>query len=146
MFIHDITKDVSFNQAEERLRTQKNVKQRGLCGLANDTKWTELFHEIQSLDDEAPSYRFKLIGEPASRWDMDWSYHLPEVLASIEWLDVCLTKPLKSGNLLPAVRHSYDHQILQMIDRVGFDHSVGKQMVRLFGYSPKDWELFDHMD
>lgn len=120
------------------------VRQRGLVGLANDTKWDEFIAATRSRDDWRPSYRCKCIDGPPSRWDVEWFYHLPFPMMSVEWLDITHLQPILEPRLPPR-EHVIDHSgwIVESLRNVGLDYRFGGTMIRIFGYAPRDLDLFD---
>jgi hypothetical protein len=117
---------------------------RGLCGLANDTKWDEFISGIRRHEDWRPTYRFKCVDGRPSSWEVEWFYHLPLPFISVEWLDVCFLQETRELRL-PQRTHFSDHSpwIEELLRRVGLQHQKGITMIRIFGYSPKSLELFD---
>jgi hypothetical protein len=135
----------------EREKVKAVVARRGLCGLANDTKWDEFINAMRSQVDQwiqqrawLPNFRFKCVDGPPSAWDCEWSYHLPFPMISTEWFDIACIQEI-SDNRLPRNTHRIDHSawIEELLNKVGLEYHKGKEMIRVFGYSPKDWTLFD---
>lgn len=134
----DTIKVMTTDYTEEKRKTLERLRRLGLCGLANETKWRELCNQIQALGDAAPLYRFKVFEESATRWDRDWNYHMPPVMASVEWMDILLwVSPYEERE------HSSKTQILKAVCGVGLEYAEGTKMLRIFGYSPKDMHMFD---
>jgi hypothetical protein len=130
---------------EERKKLRRIVVQRGLCGLANDTKWDEFIAAMRAPRDWIPKYRCKCIDAPPSLyWDTAWFYHLPFPLLSVEWLDIEFLQTTYEHRLPPRI-HVTDHSpwLEEVLNRVGLDYRKGKFMIRIFGYAPRDMELFD---
>src|SRR5438034_10859559 len=67
----------SARSPDERPKLQRIIAERGLCGLANDTKWDEFISGMRARESWRPSYRYKCIDGPPSSWDVEWFYHLP---------------------------------------------------------------------
>lgn len=88
---------------DERCKFQRIITERGLCGLANDTKWDEFISAMRRRDGGRPSYRYKCIDGRPSRWDAEWFYHLPFPLLSVEWLDVTFLREIDEHRLPPRV-------------------------------------------
>jgi hypothetical protein len=65
----------SAHSLKERQKLRGLFAQRGLCGLANDTKWDEFIDAMRALTDWRPCYRYKCIDGPPSDWDFEWFYH-----------------------------------------------------------------------
>ena len=130
---------------EERARLKRVVERRGLCGLANDTKWNELIAAMRAREGLTPKFRCKCIdAPPGKQWDGEWFYHPPFPLISLEWLDVEVLEEQTEHRLPPRV-HVKDRTgwIEELLRRVGLDYLQGERMIRIFGYSPKDMDLFD---
>jgi hypothetical protein len=130
----------------ERDALRRIVRERGLCGLASDTKWDEFISAIRARD-WRPSYQFKCIDAIpgyVSNWDVEWFYHLPFPFLSVEWLDVVYLAETVEHRLPPRI-YATDHSgwIRELLDRIGLDYKKGDTMIRIFGYSPKDLERFD---
>jgi hypothetical protein len=134
----------SARSPEERAKVKRVIAERGLCGLANDTKWDELIAGIRAREGWKPSYRFKCIDGPPSPWDGEWFYHLPFPLVSVEWLDLAFLQETRDGRLPPRVCVT-DHSpwLEELLGRVGLEYQKGSTMIRIFGYSPKSLEFLD---
>jgi len=130
--------------SDEREKLRRIVAERGLCGLANDTKWDKFISVMRERNEWRPLYRFKCIDGPPSKWDAEWFYHLPFPLLSIEWLDVDFLQKTREHRLPPRI-HVTDHSIWieELVRRIGFEFQKGTTMIRIFGYSPKNLDLFD---
>jgi uncharacterized protein DUF6678 len=129
---------------DESEKLKRVVAARNLCGLANDTKWNEFISAMRSLQGWKPRYRFKCIDGPPSSWDGEWFYHLPFPLISVEWFDLEFVQETTIHRLPPRVELT-DHSdwLVELLKRVGFDFQKGSTVIRIFGYSPKSFELFD---
>lgn len=134
----------SARSPEERAKLQRVIAERGLCGLANDTKWNEFISAMRVREGWRPSYRYKCIDGPPSSWDVEWFYHLPFPLISVEWLDVAFLQETREHRLPPRV-HQADHspKLEELLRNVGLEYQKGSTMIRIFGYSPKSLDLFD---
>ena len=141
---HDLPTAKSARSPDEREKLQRLVAQRGLSGLANDTKWDEFITAIRVRADWRPSYRCKCIDGLPSDWDVEWFYHLPFPLVSVEWMDVAHLQKVCEHRLPPRVT-VIDHSewLVPLLRQVGLDYCVGATMIRVFGYSPRSLELFD---
>jgi hypothetical protein len=75
---------------------------------------------------------------------VEWFYHLPFPLLSMEWLDMAHLQEVREHWLPPRVT-VIDHSewLVPLLRQVGLDYHVGATMIRVFGYSPKSMELFD---
>jgi hypothetical protein len=134
----------SSSDPAERDRIRRLVSERGLCGLANDTKWDEFIGAMRARTDWRPSYRFKCIGGIPSRWDVEWFYHLPLPMIAVEWFDVGYQQELREHRQPPRVQMiDYSPWLEELLRRVGLDFRKGSSFIRIFGYSPRSLELFD---
>ena len=134
----------SARSPDVRRKLQRVIAERGLCGLANDTKWDEFISAMRAREWWRPSYRCKCIDGPPSSWDVEWFYHLPFPLISVEWLDVFFLQKTREHRLPPRV-HVTDHSrwLEELLRQVGLEYQKGSTMIRIFGYSPKSLDLFD---
>jgi hypothetical protein len=130
--------------ARERERLRRLVTERGLCGLANDTKWNEFISAMRARESWRPSFRWKGIAGSPTEWDVEWFYHLPFPFIAVEWFDVAYLQETKEHRLPPRI-HITDHSawIEAILKSAGLDYDKGKSIIRVFGYSPKDYSLFD---
>lgn len=131
----------------EREKILKVIVRRNLCGLANDTKWDEFINEMRRRREAnlwVPGYRFKGVDGPPQNWDVEWYYHLPFPMISVEWFDI----GFQERNVierLPRQVQFVDHSawIEEMLKRIGLDFQKGKSLIRIFGYAPRNLELID---
>lgn len=140
----DLPTAKSARSPDVREKLRRVVVERGLGGLANDTKWDEFITAMRARNEWQPSYRYKCIDGPPSGWDVEWFYHLPFPLMSVEWLDIAHLQEVREHRLPPRVT-VIDHSewLVPLLRRVGLDYRVGATMIRVFGYSPRSLELFD---
>jgi hypothetical protein len=134
----------SARTAGARSKIRRVIAERGLAGLANDTKWDELMGAIRAHDGWRPSYRYKCVDGPPSGWDVEWSYHLPFPLISVEWLDIAFigeTRP--GGRSARAVLVDHSGWIEAALRQASLDYRKGKTMFRVYGYAPRSDALFD---
>lgn len=134
----------SVRSPDERSKLKLVITERGLCGLANDTKWDEFISGMRARENWRPSYRYKCIDAPPSSWDVEWFYHLPFPLMSVEWLDVAFLQETREHRMPPRI-HVTDHSpwLEELLRSVGLEYQKGNTMIRIFGYSPKCLDLFD---
>ena len=134
----------SARSPDERAKLQRVVAERGLCGLANDTKWDEFLSAMRGREGWRPSYRYKCVDGPPSGWDVEWFYHLPFPLLSVEWMDIAFLQETREHRL-PPHDHVTDHShwLEELLRSVGLEYQKGSGMIRIFGYSPKSLESFD---
>jgi hypothetical protein len=81
------------------------------------------------------------------RWDVEWFYHLPFPMISVEWLDICHLQEIHIQRL-PIRKETIDHSgwICELLECIGLDFKPGANMIRIFGYSPRNYDLFDDYD
>ena len=134
----------STRSPDEREKLRRIIERSGLCGLANDTKWDEFIKAMRSRSDWKPSYRYKCIDGPPSRWDAEWFHHLPLPMMSVAWLDIGHLQETREHRLPPKT-HVIDHSrwIMAHLQAAGLHYRLGSSMIRVFGYAPRDLELFD---
>lgn len=128
----------------ERDKVRRIIEQSSRCGLANDTKWDELIRSMRSRTEWRPSYRYKCVDGTPSGWDVEWFYHLPFPMISVEWLDIAHLQELREHRL-PSRVHVVDHSgwIVDVLRGAGLDYRLGASMIRVFGYAPRNLEMFD---
>ena len=121
------------------------VERRGFCGLANDTKWDEFINAMRGRKGWRPKFRYKCVDAPAcEEWEGEWFYHLPFPLISLEWLDVQFLEETIEHRLPPRVHMRDDSGWIEdLLKQIGLEYVKGERMFRIFGYSPKDMEMFD---
>ncbi len=122
---------------------------RGLASMANNTKWDELLTVMRGIDRTTwvPENRFKLIvSDHISDWDSEWQHHLPYPFMSVEWLDLT-TRSYRNIERLPRRVEEANHTtwVTEVLSSIGLDFLVGRHMVRVFGYSPRDLTGFDEL-
>ena len=134
----------SASSPDDRAKLRRVIAERGLCGLANDTKWDEFILAMRRRETWTPRYRCKCVDGPVSSWDGEWFYHLPFPLISVEWLDITFLEETREHRLPPRI-HVTDHSpwLEELLLQVGLDYQKGRTMIRIFGYSPKSLEAFD---
>jgi hypothetical protein len=128
----------------ERGKIRRVIAERGLAGLANDTKWDELIAAVRAHEGWRPSYRYKCVDGPPSGWDVEWFYHLPFPLISVEWLDIAfIGESRPGGRSARPVLIDHSGWIEAALREAGLDYRKGKTMFRVYGYSPRSDDLFD---
>jgi len=85
-----------------------------------------------------------VIDGPPSEWDVEWFYHLPFPMLSVEWFDVCHFQEIPVHRL-PVRTETIDHSdwIEELLLGIGLDFRKGTNIIRIFGYSPRSTDLFD---
>ena len=65
-------------------------------------------------------------------------------MISTEWLDIAHIQVI-TDNRLPRNTQRIDHSawIEDLLIKIGLDYRKGKEMIRIFGYTPRDLTLFD---
>ena len=134
--------------SEEKEAIRSVIARRGLCGLANDTKWNELLNAMRDYGCDVPYYRWKCVDGRPVGWEGSWTYHAPYPMMSVEWLDILFwhhpLRPGMSGFIWAAgAVESHADRIEAIVKKVGLDYAVGVNMIRIFGYSPKSMDMFD---
>ena len=136
-----------FESPDDREKAKRVIQQRGLCGLANDTKWDELINAMRARQDWKPKFRCKCIESSyVAEWDGEWFYHLPFPMISVEWLDLNFLEETWTDRW-PPQKQVIDHSpwIEELLQRIGFDYLKGQSTIRIFGYSPKSLDSFDEI-
>lgn len=128
----DLPDAASVPQGLDEERLDKEIARAGLVGAANNTKWNELIAFVRN-EQRRPSWRSKWVNGYVSKWDVEWHYHLPFPFKGVMWLDI-------STNI-----HGEDftERYVAAIDSIGLDYQVGPDLVRVFGYLPRDTEGLD---
>lgn len=121
-------KTVPSSLDEEKLN--KKLSESNLTGLSNNIKWDKLISYMRDKKDWKPSYRSKLIEGYISDWDVEWSYHLPFPFKGVLWFDISCTSETED----------HSKEFIDLVERINFDYIHENQIVRIFGYSPKDYE------
>jgi hypothetical protein len=135
----------SASSPEDRDRLRRVVQQSRLCGLANDTKWNEFIDAMRAREGWKPKFRCKCGDGIPSEWDGEWFYHLPFPLLSLEWLDLAFIERKHCGRLIAPVLTDHSAWLEDLLTQVGFEYQRGSTMIRIFGYSPKNFDLFDKL-
>ena len=128
---------------DEKAKLRRIIVERGLCGLANDTKWDEFISAIRQSDGWIPRFRFRCLDGYVSRWDSEWSYHLPFPFLSVEWFDVESHRDPYPGIQRPPDTTDQSPWLTTLLDGIGLDYLRGVTSIRIFGYSPRNLDLFD---
>jgi hypothetical protein len=131
--------------ASEKPRLRKLIAQRGLAGLANDTKWNELLTHFRSTPEKewTPSFRFRCIdSDYISQWDGEWWHHLPFPFLSVLWLDLNYLEARHRGKLMDDEIIDHSSKLSDLLIAIGFEFERGNGIIRIFGYSPKDYTEF----
>ena len=121
---------------------QRIVAERGLAGLASDTKWDEFIDAMRARS-WRPSYRSKCVNGFVSGWDVEWFCHLPFPFISVEWFDVAFLQEEKPHRLVASKITDHSPWIEDIVRKAGLDFRKGAEMIRIFGYAPRSLDLFD---
>jgi hypothetical protein len=124
--------------AAEKAKIRRVVEERGLVGAANDTQWSILINHMRTREDWRPSYRYKCVDGPPSSWDVEWFYHLPFPMMSVEWFDVGLTQENPRGRLFKPSITDHRAWILNVLNEARLSYEVHGDIARIFGYLPRD--------
>ncbi|HRJ48178.1 MAG TPA: hypothetical protein PKY38_12515 [Opitutaceae bacterium] len=117
------------------------IARRGLAGLANHTKWQELFAVMRSREGWWPSYRCKTVEDRILGWDTEWHAHVPDPLV-IRWLDIAFREEHTAHALTAPTWTDHSAWIEAAIRTAGLDYRRSHDFFRIFGYAPRDLELF----
>lgn len=128
---------------EAREKIKRVVAARGLGGLANDTKWNELLAAMRQRHDWRPSFRWQCVDGTPSGWDVEWFCHLPFPLISVEWMDICFIQEIQEHRLTAPQIIDHSSWIEAILRQARFDYRKGRDTFRIFGYAPRNTELFD---
>ena len=138
----------SETKLNEREKLRRIIERRGLCGLANDTKWNELINAVREYGASIPAYRWKCVDGRPVGWETENSYHWPFPMISVEWMDLLFRHfPLRPGmsgpiNVTGDVE-DFGDRVEALVKPIGFEYTRGRNMLRIFGYSPRNMALFD---
>lgn len=126
---------------EERLN--KLIMESNLTGLANNTKWNELINYIRKKDGWRPAWRSKSINGYISEWDVEWEYHLPFPFKLVLWFDIGCYEEEYKPKLLDKEITDHSNELINVIESIGFEYEKNNDIIRIFGYGPKDYDLFE---
>jgi hypothetical protein len=122
-------------------KLRKIISSEGLAGLANDTKWNELIAAMRSTQEHGwrPDFRFRCVdSEWISGWDGEWCHHLPFPFISVRWLDLRFIEKTHRGRLLSPEIIDHSEAVEKLLTEIGLDYEKGEEVVRIFGYAPRD--------
>ena len=122
---------------DEKERIRSVISERGLVGAANDMKWGRLLDAMRQRAGWRPSYRYKCVDGPPSGWDVEWWYHLPFPMMSVEWFDIGCHQIVHRGMLIDPQVVDHTDWILKILQDAKFCYDVYGDIVRIFGYLPK---------
>src|ERR1041384_3776707 len=125
-------------EIKERIR--RIVESRQLVGTANNTKWGILLDRMRLREGWKPSYRYKCVDGPISDWDVEWWCHLPFPFMSVEWFDIAMLQETSRGLLVPPAVTDHRDWILAILDEARLCYEVRGEIVRIFGYLPKNYD------
>ena len=72
-----------------------------------------------------------------SEWDVEWFYHLPFPFKYVLWFDIGCSQA--KGKAL--INRSGD--LVKLVQGIGFEWELRGDILRLFGYAPRDYEFLD---
>jgi hypothetical protein len=125
---------------EERLN--RHIARRNLVGLSNNTKWNELINRLREPQGWSPSWRAKTVKDELIGWDKENYYHLPVPMKSVLWFDIGLIDEWKAKKPIKREFYDYTELILNIVKPIGIDYEISNDILRIFGYSPKNYDLF----
>jgi hypothetical protein len=109
---------------ESRNKARRVTNERNLAGLANDTKWSELFGEIHSMGlmIEVKFIDSENISEPTRIWIPASNYIegmavAPELFCFVEW-----------------VRSSSNEALATLAEKVGLVYETNSDTTTVYGY------------
>jgi hypothetical protein len=123
-------------------KLNKQIVQSNLTGLANNVKWNKLIKAMRSKNSLVISYRYKWINGYVSQWDMEWYYHLPFPFKGVLWFDMSYPKTDINRLTREAIIDS-SNSIITLLKSIGFEYEINNNLIRIFGYSPKDYSNFN---
>ena len=133
----------AYERGDVIARTRRLIEEQGLGGLANNTKWNRLITTMRQRDGWTPGYRFKCLEGPPQGWDVEWWHHLPFPFITVEWFDIQTLEKIQRGQLVPPLTVDHSDWIGTLLTEIGFDFRQGKEVFRIFGYTPRNLELFE---
>ncbi|GAB5561293.1 MAG: hypothetical protein SynsKO_29400 [Synoicihabitans sp.] len=132
---------VPANMDESKI--MKIVFRENLTGLANNVKWNKLITYMRNLEGWKPSWRSKSVNGYMSEWDVEWWYHLPFPFKLVRWFDIGCHEINRTGALTDDKVIDHSEEFISMLKGIGFEYEKRNGIIRIFGYSPKDYEAFD---
>ena len=135
-----LSNDIPIQVDEAKLN--KNIIALQITGLANNVKWNKLIIHMRNKSQWVPSYRSKWINGYITDWDVEWYHHLPFPFKGVLWFDIGIKQSIFRGHLLKDKIINHSEELISTIKLIGFEYEVSNDFIRIFGYSPKDYELF----
>lgn len=129
---------------ENESKIRKQINESGLSGLANNNKWDKLISFFRAKEGWIPSYRFKCINGKPSGWDIEWWYHLPFPFMAVVWFDIGFLQEIHRGQLIKPEIIDHSKWIEDLLKSIRFEYQKGKDFYRIFGYHPRNMELFEN--
>jgi len=126
------------------IKLNKIIEYSNLTGLSNNVKWNKLITYMRNSNDWVPSYRHKWINGYISEWDVEWYYHLPFSFKGVLWFDIGYNQNLHIGRLVKDKIIDHSKQLIDIIESIGFVYGKSDDFIRIFGYSPKDYESYNN--
>ncbi|MBO1255386.1 hypothetical protein J3L16_06780 [Alteromonas sp. 5E99-2] len=129
-------------------RLKKLIVAKNLVGLANNTKWNELFtfmrESIQFKSKWVPCFRFNCIdSDYISAWDNEWYNHLPYPMLSVMWFEIEYKEDSFKSGSTKIVTIDHSARLESLIKSIGFEYEKGTTSLRIYGYSPIDRSAFE---
>ena len=88
---------------------------------------------------------YQCVDGPASGWDVEWWYHLPLPMMSVEWFDISFVQSTWRGRLVPPEITDHRDWILAILDGARFCYEVHGDIIRIFGYLPKNFDYLEEV-
>ncbi|ALO42783.1 DUF6678 family protein [Pseudoalteromonas phenolica] len=132
-------------QEIDKSKLLKQIHQKQLVGLCNNTKWNEILTAFRD-NQWFVANRSKWINGQISQWENDWAYHLPFPFLGVEWFDICYEKVdfhIENGGRHTVVTN-LKNEILEFIKNVGVEFEFNNTFVRVWGYAPKCYLNFNN--
>lgn len=137
LLMADTSPEPNVGTDDEKERIRSVISKRGLVGAANDVKWGRLLDAMRQRAGWRPSYRYKCVDGPPSGWDVEWWYHLPFPMMSVEWFDIGCHQIVHRGKLIDPQVVDHTNWIVKILQDAKFCYDVHGDIVRIFGYLPK---------
>jgi hypothetical protein len=108
---------------KSRRRAKRHAEERGLAALANDTKWTEFFREVEhrriplqiKLLYESEPYPYTRLWIPVDNY-IDSPYG-PELFVFVEWVKAALPS-----------------DVVHIAEAAGLEFALGGSEITVYGY------------
>ncbi len=136
----DTSSQPNIGSDDDKAHIRSVLSRRGLSGAANDVKWGRLLDAMRQREGWRPSYRYKCIDGPPSGWDVEWWYHLPLPMMSVEWFDIRYVQEIQRGGLIEPEFIDHSDWIVKVLNDARFCYEVVGEIIRIHGYLPKTFD------